>query len=202
MDACMSNRSLVTAGFVKTIVCAPLKKKKERKKKMNENTNLFAIIILTFEAVHLIFSFSKCHPFVAKHASILSIYFFNVSLKHSFGMCPKIIWVSWIIWASASKFQPCNLCFNNGNSQKSHGMRSRLYGRSFITSMLWFWHSLLLYKGCYVAEHCLDEEYTMEKVLVISTGYDVVQTLSQISLCSLENGQDLFVVNGWPKHYA
>ncbi len=45
-DVCMSNRSRVTAGFVKTVAQTPPKKEN---KKMNENTNLFSPIILTFQ---------------------------------------------------------------------------------------------------------------------------------------------------------
>ncbi len=50
--------------------------------------------------IHLTFSFSKYHLFVAKHASILSTHFFMAVSNSSFGICSKIVWVSWITWAS------------------------------------------------------------------------------------------------------
>ncbi len=68
-DVCMSSRSRVTAGFVKTVACTPPKK---GKKKINENTNLFTHIFLTFRGHTFTFSISKYHSSAAKHASILS----------------------------------------------------------------------------------------------------------------------------------
>ncbi len=57
------------------------KKKKKGKKKMNENTNLFTHIIVTYWAIHLTFSFSKYRPFATINAFIILTYFFNCCFK-------------------------------------------------------------------------------------------------------------------------
>ncbi len=45
----------------------------------------------------------------------------------SFGMCSKIAWISWITWASVSKFHPCSSYFNDENNYKSRCVRSGLF---------------------------------------------------------------------------
>ncbi len=47
VDVCTSNRPQVTAGFVKTVA----NRSKKNKEKVNENTNLFTHIILTFRGI-------------------------------------------------------------------------------------------------------------------------------------------------------
>ncbi len=90
-----------------------------------------------FPAVHLTILFPQYHPFADKYISILSTNFL-LAVSNSFGISPKIVWVSWIIWASVSKFQLCSSShFKGGNKQKSHSLMSRLYGGCYITSMLW-----------------------------------------------------------------
>ncbi len=63
-----------------------------------------------------------------------------IVVSNSFGMCPKIIWVSWITWASVLKFGECSSRFNCRNNQKSHDMRSGPHEGCFITSILWQWN--------------------------------------------------------------
>ncbi len=50
--------------------------------------------------IHVTFFFSKYRLFAATHAFILSTHFFNGSFKLFLGMHSKIVWVSWITWAS------------------------------------------------------------------------------------------------------
>ncbi len=90
---------------------------KKRREKINENTNLFTHIILTFpKAIYLTFSFSKYHLLAATHASILSIYFLWWS--HTPLECVlRWFWVSWITWVSVWKFWPHSSHFNTGNNQ-------------------------------------------------------------------------------------
>ncbi len=57
------------------------------------------------KAVQLTFYFSKYCLVAAKHASIFLTHLFYV-VSNSFGIHPKIIWVSWITRASVLKFQP------------------------------------------------------------------------------------------------
>ncbi len=87
---CMSNRSRVTHGFVKTVVRTPPKKAKKKWTK----TQIYSLTSSSLsKAVHWTFSFSKYHPFAAKHAFILSTYillwWFQIilleSVQRSFG---------------------------------------------------------------------------------------------------------------------
>ncbi len=52
----------------------------------------------------------------------------------SFGMCPKIIWVSWITWASVSKFRLCSSRFIQGNNKNLES----LFQHSDLFFHFWF----------------------------------------------------------------
>ncbi len=102
--------SRVTADFVKIVACTPSKTGKKLTK-----TQIYLLTSSSpSEAVHLTFSFSKYCPFTAKHASILSTYFYGdfkllqkVSQDHlgfpdHLGICFQV---------------PYSSHFNSGNNQ-------------------------------------------------------------------------------------
>ncbi len=74
-----SNRSQITADFVKTVVRSASKNK--GKEKINKNQNLFTPIILIFQVRTYDIFFLEIASVAAKHASILSTHFLNGDFK-------------------------------------------------------------------------------------------------------------------------
>ncbi len=109
-DICMSNRSPVTAGIVKTVVCIPSKRRKEK----NEWKHKF------IHSHHPHFPRLYIWHFLSQNAVHLQLNrppFFMVVSNSPFGMCLKIVWVSWITSVSFLKFRPRSSHFNNRKNQ-------------------------------------------------------------------------------------
>ncbi len=95
----------------------------------------------------------------------------------SFGMRPKIIWVSGITWASVSKFQPHNM-FRQQKQPENAWHK--------VWAVWWILNHFNVFYSSHsctrVAKHYLDEESTIEEVLFTSTRYD--QEVFPVSSCN------------------
>ncbi len=134
-DACMSNISQVTAGFVKTVASTLPKKKKGKNEWSHKfiplhhprNPRLYIWHFLSWSTAHLLINMLPFFWPIFKNSGF-KLLLRNVSKDHLDLLDHLGIF---------SKFQPRSSHFNDGNNLKSHGTRCRLYCDSFIALMLW-----------------------------------------------------------------
>ncbi len=133
-DVCMSNRSRVTAGFMKTVACTTTKKGKKNKQKY-KFINLHHPHFLRPHIWH--FLSRNTIPLQLNRLPFFRPIFLNDRFKFLLPNTSKDCLSFLDHLASISKFYLHSLRFNGGNNQKWHGARSGLYGAYFITSVLW-----------------------------------------------------------------